>query len=72
MFVTDIGDFFINSMKIIIDTTHNHDIIVEERINLCESSYTIESDSAKITIGSEIDVRELVKSLTFLINRFDE
>ena len=59
-------------MKIIIDTTQNKDIIVEERINPCESSYTIESDSAKITIGSEIDVKELIKSLTFLINRFDE
>ena len=59
-------------MKIIIDTTHNHDIIVEECINPCESSYTIECDSAKITIGNEIDVRELVRSLTFLISRFDE
>lgn len=72
MFVTDIGDSFINNMKIIIDTTQNKDIIVEECINPCESSYIIESDSVKITIGSEIDVRELVKSLTFLINRFDE
>lgn len=72
MFVTDIGDSFINNMKIIIDTTQNKDIIVEERINPCESSYTIESDSVKITIGNEIDVRELVRSLTFLINRFDE
>lgn len=59
-------------MKIIIDTTLNKDITVEERISPCESSYSIECDSSKIVIGNEGDVRELVKSLTFLINRFDE